>query len=628
MCRGGIAVDGNKENCIAETAVSFIIPAWQAADCLARCLDSLLEQSLANIEVWCAVGEEDAAAEIAERYAAKDARVRLLCGPAEQRGALWKQAVESASGTYVQWVLPQDTLLDYALEAAVLKMRRCALDAARFCAVACHEKGGEAVANAACDLSGLRHGDFQRLFDFSKDKAELLGTQRWQWLFRRESLLKIREALAEDEALFSRFLGEPSLRVMAVRDRLVLHRTEAAGTPYPYLHAACGQPKVSVVVPVYNQEEYLNQALSSLSGQVLEEMEFLCVNDGSTDSSMTILREYAALDRRFIIIEKENSGYGQTMNRGIDAAKGEYLGILEPDDFVPPDMYERLYRIASAHDLDIVKADFHLFETMPDGAMSARRIRLTDKKRFYGRVVDTSEELQTFKFIMNTWSGIYRLSFLNENHIRHHETPGASYQDVGFWFQTFCCAKRVWFEDTPFYMYRQDNPLASQHKQGKLYASTREYDFISQWLGRDAARAARYEKAFYYKKFDSCLYTYRRIAPERHLEYLRHIGDEYREPMRQGKLDRAFFGAEYWKALNLILKDPEAYEKRHGVSENQRINAKRFRGPLAVPRRKAYTAWIMLRCKGWKAVYRLMREKIDERTHKGQTYDQRYHSDV
>lgn len=84
----------------------------------------------------------------------------------------------------------------------------------------------------------------------------------------------------------------------------------------------------------------MNEALYSLTIQSLHEMEFICVNDGSTDGSMAIIKEYASLDKRFRIIDKPNSGYGHSMNKGIDAARGQYLGILEPDDFVPSSMFQ------------------------------------------------------------------------------------------------------------------------------------------------------------------------------------------------------------------------------------------------------------------------------------------------
>jgi hypothetical protein len=83
---------------------------------------------------------------------------------------------------------------------------------------------------------------------------------------------------------------------------------------------------------------------------------------------------------------------------------------------------------------------------------------------YYGRVINVSEELEVFRFIMNTWSGIYKKDFLLENNIWHNETPGASYQDNGFWFQTFLHGKRAFFLKKAFYMNRRDNPNSSVYK--------------------------------------------------------------------------------------------------------------------------------------------------------------------
>ena len=103
------------------------------------------------------------------------------------------------------------------------------------------------------------------------------------------------------------------------------------------------QPSVSIVMPIYNAEPYLHQALDSVCSQTLSNIEIICVNDGSTDRSLEIIRRYAANDKRVTIIDKPNGGYGHSMNRGVKAATGEYVGILEPDDYLKPTMFERLY---------------------------------------------------------------------------------------------------------------------------------------------------------------------------------------------------------------------------------------------------------------------------------------------
>ena len=102
-------------------------------------------------------------------------------------------------------------------------------------------------------------------------------------------------------------------------------------------------PKVSIIVPVYNTEKYLAQCLDSIINQSLKDIEILCVDDGSTDSSPEILKEYAKKDSRIRIIQKPNAGYGNSMNLGIKELTGEYFGLVDSDDCIASNMYEVLY---------------------------------------------------------------------------------------------------------------------------------------------------------------------------------------------------------------------------------------------------------------------------------------------
>ena len=106
------------------------------------------------------------------------------------------------------------------------------------------------------------------------------------------------------------------------------------------------QPAVSLLIPIYNVERYLPECLDSAVGQTLMDIEVICINDGSTDSSPEIISRYAAKDDRIKVIDKPNSGYGCSMNLGLQEATGEYVGILESDDFFEPDALESLYRAA------------------------------------------------------------------------------------------------------------------------------------------------------------------------------------------------------------------------------------------------------------------------------------------
>lgn len=116
------------------------------------------------------------------------------------------------------------------------------------------------------------------------------------------------------------------------------------------------RPLITILVPCYNVEKYVDECLSSIQKQTYDNLEVLCINDGSTDNTLNILRKYEASDNRFHIINKSNSGYGASMNIGLNKASGDYIGIVESDDFIEPQMFEKLIRPAIENDLDIARS--------------------------------------------------------------------------------------------------------------------------------------------------------------------------------------------------------------------------------------------------------------------------------
>ena len=118
-------------------------------------------------------------------------------------------------------------------------------------------------------------------------------------------------------------------------------------------------PFVSLIIPVYNAEKYLRRCLTSAMEQTFKDMEILVVNDGSTDESLQICREYAQMDSRFHIINKENTGVSDSRNRAIQIAKGDYLQFMDSDDWLTPDATETLVYAAQKFNCDLVIADFY-----------------------------------------------------------------------------------------------------------------------------------------------------------------------------------------------------------------------------------------------------------------------------
>ena len=202
------------------------------------------------------------------------------------------------------------------------------------------------------------------------------------------------------------------------------------------------QPVVSLLVPIYNVEKYLRECLDSAKSQTLSDIEIICINDGSTDSSPDIIREYMQADSRFKIIDKANSGYGASMNQGLDAACGKYIGILESDDFFEPDALEKLVNAAEAAEAQVAKANFWFYWSTPEEKNELFELVTAPMT---GHVVNPHKETEIFYLKPSIWSAVYRKDFLEQNGIRFLETPGASFQDSSFNFKVWAMADRVVF---------------------------------------------------------------------------------------------------------------------------------------------------------------------------------------
>lgn len=317
------------------------------------------------------------------------------------------------------------------------------------------------------------------------------------------------------------------------------------------------QIKVSIIIPVCNVEKYLTQCLDSAVNQTLQDIEIICVNDGSTDSSLEILKSYASKDKRIKIIDKDNAGYGHVMNIGMDMAQGEYIGILESDDYILPEMYATLYQTAKENNLDFVKSDFYRF--YGEGKKQVKEYnKIARKDENYNTVICPSENQETFKFVMNTWCGIYKTSFLRENIIRHNETPGASFQDNGFWFKANVYAKRTMYLSQAFYMNRRDNPNSSVYNPNKIYCANTEYKLIHDFLEEENIKD-QFIDVFNYKKYHNYMFTLKRIAPKYRKEYLRTISQEYRQQEEDGELVSKYLSSNEWNNILWIIRDPDEY---------------------------------------------------------------------
>lgn len=332
--------------------------------------------------------------------------------------------------------------------------------------------------------------------------------------------------------------------------------------------------KLSVLVPVYNVEKYLRQCIDSIIHQTLEDLEIICIDDGSTDSSGKILDEYMLLDNRIRVIHKENSGYGDSMNIGLEAANGEYIGIVESDDFIEPDMYESLYSIAQKHNCDMVKGDFFAYSNK---GKELRHIYVTCD---YNVLFSAKQNMNKFVHTsMSIWAGIYRREYLKRNDIKFLTTPGASFQDISFMFKVFATAERGMLVDQAYLNYRIDNIMSSVKNRNKVYCVCDEIKECKEYICK---KNLEKEILPYLVKMTFLIYQWNihRIAPQDIKDFVEYISNEYLDYIKLGMVDRTKFTASEWKKFLMIAEEPLEYCKQRyfEVIKNKKIRNDEFYG--------------------------------------------------
>ncbi len=213
-----------------------------------------------------------------------------------------------------------------------------------------------------------------------------------------------------------------------------------------------GTVTVSVVIPVYNTEKYLREALDSIVNQTLKDIEIICINDGSTDGSAGILDEYAKKDSRISIITQENKGLSCARNAGIMAAKGKYIYFMDSDDILETAALEELIPIMEEKKLDVIFFDGESFTENPE-LMSPYFQTAYKRSRAYNDIYEGAELLKLFrnenKYVPVVWLQVYKTAFLRENDI--YFIPGILYEDNAFTFSVSLNAGRASHTDKVYF---------------------------------------------------------------------------------------------------------------------------------------------------------------------------------
>lgn len=329
--------------------------------------------------------------------------------------------------------------------------------------------------------------------------------------------------------------------------------------------------KVSIIMPSLNVSRYIRQCVDSVLNQTLREIEVIFVDAGSTDGTVEILQEYTQKDSRTKLIHSDKKSYGYQVNLGFDAAQGEYLGIIETDDYADPEMFMRLYECAKEHDADVAKSGFYYYYSVGEERSIPNPIASETMSHWtFCPATDFKSPMERAAFFNikpTIWSSVYRRSFIYENGIRLNETPGASYQDASFNFKVWVCAKRVRLLKECFLHYRQDNENSSINSSGKVYCICDEYDEMKRFLDTRPIEKGLLEPVLYRIMFDSYGWNYQRLSDTLRKEFILRFHDDFVKANQEGKLNKEYFEWFRWHMLEMILLKPAEYCRKIACEE-------------------------------------------------------------
>ena len=216
--------------------------------------------------------------------------------------------------------------------------------------------------------------------------------------------------------------------------------------------------KVSIIVPIYNVEKYLIEALDSVVNQTYKDLEIICVNDGSKDNSRKILEEYKNKDSRIIIVDQENQGLAGARNSGLNIASGEYIYFMDSDDYIKSDLVELNVDIMKKYSPDLI-----CFGSDISGVTDSNLLKYINPE-FKGLYLNSKKNI--FKTNIHVWNKFYKKELLDAWNLKFCE--GLLFEDIYFNFIYFLRATKLYYLQDKLYTYRvRENSIMNDNKSFK-----------------------------------------------------------------------------------------------------------------------------------------------------------------
>lgn len=652
--------------------VSVVMPVYNTSKYLRECLDSVLDQTLKDIEVICVDdGSTDDSLAVLYEYANKDSRIKIIKQKNQYAGVARNNGMKVAKGKYIIFLDSDDIFENKMLEKMYHVATRKNLDI-----VVCRSNQFDAETYKLKETPWtireqlLPDKDIFSALDVKKEFFNLFVWWPWDKLYKKSFIdrlgIQFSALRTTNDLFFVAGTVASASRISCINEVLVHHRinncnslentrdkswdcfyyalNELAGFlknrglfekfkydflnyclefsfwqydtlhgPKRYIlrHKLCNEwfkslgvdsleeleiyntelfdrktnlmkqdkvfkrtisndsPKITIVIPCLNSMPYVTQCIESVIEQTISDIEIICVDAGSKDGTLELIKGYQTVDPRIIIIHSDKKSYGYQMNLGFKAAKGEYIGLVESDDFAEPTMFKKLYTLAKNDELDLAKSGFFNYCSSENGPKNLPVNIPANAPDGVFEPLSSSfiESQQFFQMSPSIWTGLYKADFIRNKNIRFNETAGASYQDTAFTFKVWCCAKRVRFLNECLLHYRRDNDNSSSNSKGKIYCLADEYKEEERFLAEEYPEIKKRAEGIRCRlKYAGYLWNYRRLSTPYNLEFLRYAANEFAEDMSKGYFEKKYFSQNQWEELNCIIDDCKAY---HAVSKEK-----------------------------------------------------------
>ena len=328
-------------------------------------------------------------------------------------------------------------------------------------------------------------------------------------------------------------------------------------------------PKISVIVPVYNVEAYLSKCLDSILCQTFSNIEIICVNDGSTDNSRKILEEYRKKDSRIVIVDKKNGGLSSARNAGMKVARGEFYSFIDSDDWIDVTMLEKLYNSMTSLNTDIAICAVHQFDETNQ--------RIDDSNPYYTlEYFDSSFDNKAFSyketkpFIMDVcvmaWNKLYRRSIVDEYNAEFPD--GLIFEDGPFFFTIFFRTQRVSIVRDFLYYYRVNRLGSIIQKAGKKFLHIIDVAEIMYSRIKDLPDFEDIKYTFFRKKVEDFIYRFEHLNPKYKSAFARKMCKEsslvnenlFPPSMVCGKFRYNYFLFKNLKTGNILYYEFQKYK--------------------------------------------------------------------